>query len=137
MKTFKQVLTEHPRLNAFGYGQYRGFITQLEAADYERRQRLKLEQSARRVIEIAEWVAANLRSQRKVNTHHTSYGLKHVVERATGQYVANGEFIAAALMVGLKHKISENSPNVQFAITEDSIRSVDPRRRREGRRTVG
>ena len=68
-----------------------------------------------------EWLLAHdaLDRRKTINTKFTSYGLKHMVERATGQYVSNGAFICAALYLGYKMKRSRlSSPNVYFNIRE-------------------
>lgn len=45
----------------------------------------------------------------------SSYGWKHVAERAFGQYVCNGAFIAAAVLAGYRVKRdSRRSPNAVF-----------------------
>jgi hypothetical protein len=46
---------------------------------------------------------------------HSSYGLKHIVERWAGEYVSNGAFILAALELGYSSRpYSRKSPNVAF-----------------------
>jgi len=52
----------------------------------------------------AEWLLAHdgLDRRKTINRSLSSYGLKHEVERDKGQYVANGEFICAALALGYK-----------------------------------
>lgn len=58
-------------------------------------------------------------SRRKtVNVQVSSYAWKHVVERACGAYIAEGEFICAALYLGYKMKVDR--PNAFF-----NIRSVE------------
>ena len=58
-------------------------------------------------------------SRRKtVNVQVSSYAWKHVVERACGAYIAEGEFICAALYLGYKMKV--DGPNAFF-----NIRSVE------------
>jgi hypothetical protein len=44
-----------------------------------------------------------------------SYGMKHLVERAIGKYVTNGEFIAAALISGYSFKPGRG-PNISSAV---------------------
>jgi hypothetical protein len=52
----------------------------------------------------AEWLLAHdgLDRRKTINMGFSSYALKHAVERAKKQYVANGEFICAALALGYK-----------------------------------
>ncbi|MCG2462045.1 hypothetical protein K8352_14895 [Flavobacteriaceae bacterium F89] len=40
----------------------------------------------------------------KINMNHSSYGLKHIVERGIGKYVSNGELIAAMILSGYRYK---------------------------------
>ncbi|MER6523053.1 hypothetical protein ABT246_40360 [Streptomyces sp. NPDC001553] len=51
----------------------------------------------------------------KVPGKSSSYGLKHVMEAATGTYVTNGAFIAAALLhapAGLKVELDDLNPAI-------------------------
>jgi hypothetical protein len=67
----------------------------------------------------AEWLLAHdgLARRKTINTAWSSYGIKHAVERAKGQYVANGELICAALALGYKmRKIKHRSGNAFFNI---------------------
>jgi hypothetical protein len=50
------------------------------------------------------WIEENLekRPGTGVDRWHTSYGLKHMVERDAGEYVTNGAFIRAALDLGYR-----------------------------------
>ena len=51
--------------------------------------------------------------RKTINLRQTSYGMKHVVERETGKYISNGDFICAAIMCGYKIKAPKNlAPNV-------------------------
>lgn len=56
--------------------------------------------------------------RKTINTKVSSYSWKHTVERACGVYIANGEFICAALYLGYKMKVE--GPNAFF-----NIRSVE------------
>lgn len=51
------------------------------------------------------------------NRHHDSYGLKHVLERAIGMYVANGTAIAALIATGYGIMPSDDV-NVRFNMGE-------------------
>jgi hypothetical protein len=67
----------------------------------------------------AEWLLSHdgLDRRKTINTAWSSYGIKHAVERAKGQYVANGELICAALALGYKmRKIKHRSGNAFFNI---------------------
>lgn len=51
--------------------------------------------------------------RKTINLRQTSYGMKHEVERETGEYIANGDFICAAIMCGYKIRSTERiGPNV-------------------------
>lgn len=51
--------------------------------------------------------------RKTLNFRQTSYGVKHEVERETGEYVANGDFICAAIMCGYRIKSAKHlGPNV-------------------------
>lgn len=56
--------------------------------------------------------------RRKTINKVSSYSWKHTVERACGVYIANGEFICAALYLNYKMKVE--GPNAFF-----NIRSVE------------
>tara|TARA_R110000803_G_scaffold163913_1_gene227653 strand:+ start:27866 stop:28222 length:357 start_codon:yes stop_codon:yes gene_type:complete len=65
----------------------------------------------------AEWLLEHdgLDRRKTINAVWTSYGIKHVVERVKGQYVANGELICAALALGYKmRKARHTSGGVAF-----------------------
>jgi hypothetical protein len=52
--------------------------------------------------------------RKTVNVQVSSYSWKHVVERACGEYIAEGEFICAALYLNYKMKV--DGPNAFFNI---------------------
>jgi hypothetical protein len=65
------------------------------------------------------------------NTHATSYGYKHTVERWIDNrggphlYVANGSFIAAALGLGFKPKLTDwSSPNAYFQFSQRTVNAI-------------
>ena len=95
----KEVQAKHPTLTQFGFGG-EGEI-RLDAVNL-----------------CAEWLLKHdgLDRRKTINTASSSYGLKHVVERVMGQYVANGEFICAALVLGYKMKKLKDNPNAYFNI---------------------
>lgn len=80
--------------------------------------------ASRRSIEVKQFeLCLEFLSQcgksRKINPRHSSYGLKRYVEDATGQYVSNGAFIAAALYLGFA--IQPDGPNCSINISERSL----------------
>lgn len=53
------------------------------------------------MIDLCEkWINRFAIPRKSVNTRHSSYGLKHVVERTYRTYIYNGAFIQAALNLG-------------------------------------
>jgi hypothetical protein len=56
--------------------------------------------------------------RKSMNRRRTSYGLKHDAERMSGDYVANGMMIAAALAMGFSaERTHAGSPNAYFNIS--------------------
>ena len=53
---------------------------------------------------ILVFINNHFRMINSINTKHSSYGLKHIVERCLGSYVSNGELIAAMILCGYKYK---------------------------------
>ena len=67
----------------------------------------------------AEWLLEHdgLDRRKTINMNHSSYGLKHAVERDKDEYVANGEFICAALALGYKmRRPKHKTANAYFNI---------------------
>ena len=64
----------------------------------------------------------------------SSYGLKHAVEQAGGEYVSNGAFIAACIIMGVPYERSKDSDNPNAACAVKALKSnfklhgVDPRK---------
>lgn len=93
------VLTQYPSLNFAGGN--RG----VKQTDEEfLAGRSKLYNSADRINQICDWIQANTYQTRHLNTKQTSYGWKHTCEKDIG-YVANGEFILAALLCGYRPRM--------------------------------
>lgn len=113
-------LEPHLCINGFGAG---SFDVPLEA----RRARfagwrLELRRSASHVAEIREWLESKVERRKTINPDYGSYGLKHLAERHLGAYVANGEFIAAAIIGGYTYRREEGtSPNATFGMSSRSL----------------
>lgn len=58
------------------------------------------------------------------NSKHSSYGIKHIVERCIGGYVSNGELIAAMLFCGYRYKIYNNGLNCYFNVGNINERKI-------------
>lgn len=71
------------------------------------------------------------RKLKHINKGRGSYGLKHIIEHATGSYLTNGELIAAMLIAGFTHKpdgyfrSGRLSPNASFNIAEASVKKIE------------
>ncbi|MGW2395815.1 hypothetical protein ACWCYY_04615 [Kitasatospora sp. NPDC001664] len=65
------------------------------------------------MAETVAWLGENV--TRIETPTASSYGVKHVMERAGGAYVTNGVFIAAALIAGYPFKYDQ--PNVLFGMS--------------------
>ncbi len=75
-----------------------------------------------------EWIVDNMVEINSINHRRTSYNIKHTYERAAGQYVTNGAFIAAALLAGFRTNGSptREQRNVSFNMSERAVKAVDP-----------
>lgn len=70
-----------------------------------------------RVQAAIDWLADKPRTKNVNCSQRTSYGLKHIMERQTGTYVMNGEFLAAALFLGFKLRRVQDTPNGHLNIS--------------------
>lgn len=69
---------------------------------------------------VLEWIRDKIRPIKGVNIHHSSYGMKHILEHDTGIYLTNNQFKHAMLISGHEpdnarrlnwlFRISEKSP---------------------------
>lgn len=56
------------------------------------------------VERISDWLYPKVKKSGSVCMHFSSYTLKHYYERKTGDYIGNGELIAAFLLLDFKYK---------------------------------
>lgn len=114
-----------PQLNDHGIGIYFGFRSKSKSERDEifARDQAELLQSEVACTKVCEWLATKVRIA-TVNDRHSSYGLKHMMQRETGFYVTNGIFIAAAIHSGFVYKVYPGSPNVCFGISERSLKKA-------------
>jgi hypothetical protein len=71
-----------------------------------------------REVEICKrWLRRNAAPRKTMNPRSHSYCLKHVVERAAGNYVTNGALISAAIEIGYRCKRIRGGPNAIFNMT--------------------
>jgi hypothetical protein len=89
----------------------------------QRRQQLQSERDDLRrredmVIRVRDWLLANIAPIKTPTAG--SYGMKHVVEKAIGEYITNGELIAAAMMAGYPMS-RPHGPNVDFGMSKRDV----------------
>ncbi|GKQ37626.1 hypothetical protein [Streptomyces sp. A012304] len=119
---FAEVMRQHPRLNSFGIGVFASHRLTAE----QRRDELAVgrEELAGRVavvVETAAWLRENITPIRTPVV--SSYTVKHVMQRTTGRYATNGEFIAAALVAGYAFRYDQ--PNVLFGMSRRDLSRLD------------
>ncbi|MGW6535406.1 hypothetical protein ACWGBV_03585 [Streptomyces sp. NPDC055051] len=102
-----QLMSDHPTLTCEGYGR-----STLAPAGNEAELRGDLGSDLTSVQEAATWIAELGWTSAVSDDSPSSYHLKHVMEDATGRYVTNGAFIAAALLVGVPVKLNGLNPAI-------------------------
>ncbi|EMI4157302.1 hypothetical protein V6432_004271 [Vibrio parahaemolyticus] len=114
-----------PELTDFGVGIYdngRGLDKVQRKVEFDKNQSLLLD-SSESFDKAVIWLK-QVEKIKSFNSHRSSYGLKHLAEKEIG-YITNGVFIAAAIHCGFKYKINPNSPNVQFNMSEKSLKMLE------------
>jgi len=62
------------------------------------------------------WIKRAIAPRKSVNRRYSSYGLKHLYEEATGNYVTNGQFKGAMITSGyVPVNIDSLNPNYRIA----------------------
>ncbi|MEU6397176.1 hypothetical protein ABZ867_09320 [Streptomyces cinnamoneus] len=116
--TLAEVMEEHEKLGAFGVGvfnSHRLTAEQRRAELVAERKNLRNEEGL--VMETALWLHDNITPIKTPTAG--SYGVKHLIEQATGTYVTNGVLIAAALVVGYPYRYDQ--PNVRFGMSRRDL----------------
>ena len=114
-----QLLNEYPLLHAWGYGIDKDKTNSAGNMTIEEMQPKLFEEidAINLVIHFLEKHAAETRRI----TNKCSYELKHLVEGYAGEYIANGVFIAGALLVGYRMKPGYNPCfNMRIDPTKDN-----------------
>ncbi|MFF5036938.1 hypothetical protein [Nocardia salmonicida] len=128
MLTLAKVMEQNPALNCSGIGVYRepgSTLAQHRAALEEERRALTNHEAA--IMNIAALLRDNIRPIK--STPIGSYDMKHVVQRAIGSYVSNGDLIAAALIAKYPYRHIDG-PNVELGMSQrdvNRLRNVRPR----------
>lgn len=68
---------------------------------------------------VFDWIYENIRPIKSPNKHHTSYGIKHILERDTGIYLTNNEF-KDAMMQCFYNPVDADELNWCYCISEKS-----------------
>jgi hypothetical protein len=126
-----EVMAQHPQLNNFGIGLFdtRGKTAEQCAAELaDGRDKLAGRKGA--VLEIAAWLLENIAPIKTPTIG--SYTMKHVVEGATGDYMTNGELIAAALVAGYPVRFVPG-PNPLFGMSARDLTRIGTAPRPRGR----
>lgn len=101
-----KVTAKYPTLDAFGFNNRMRTSQPKEGIRPEA------------VQACAEWLlrVEGLSRRKTINRSRSSYTWKHMAERDQGTYIANGEFICAALYLGYKMSRQKDGPNAYFNI---------------------
>lgn len=67
-----------------------------------------------------EWINKHMIKSKKANRRHSSYGLKHLLERDTGIYMSNNRFKSLMLNCG-HYPLDESRLNWEFRILEKPL----------------
>lgn len=98
----QDALNLHPLLGYAGF--YRCKQTQ--------ESRNQLMGAGREINAARAWIKANCLPRKTANRSSGAYGIKHVIERATGNYISEGSCIFAFILEG--YRCSVNGPFCRF-----------------------
>lgn len=71
-----------------------------------------------------DWLQAR-KTQEEINRSVSSYGIKHIVEKETKKYVANGCFIAAVIHLGIPYERNPGTTNICIAMSTAELHKND------------
>ena len=111
----ERALEIEPRLCYYGLGVYDGKNLVYRGRKFEE-SRDRLQNAIHELIACEAWLVQQKRTK-KVTMHHSSYGLKHIVERTAKRYIANGVLCAMAIGMGFKYTV--DGPNIFINIAKD------------------
>jgi hypothetical protein len=77
-----------------------------------RESRDQLMEAGREIDSARAWIKANCLPRKTANRSSGAYGIKHVIERATGDYISEGSSIFAFILEG--YRCSVNGPFCHF-----------------------
>jgi hypothetical protein len=120
-----KVIQREPRLTSHGLGIFH-YPGQKPPSHHSLYQAFLAEQeellnAEKKCTAICAWLTGVV-TRKTINSKVGSYGLKHLCEREIGQYVTNGELIAACIHMGLTFtQEGFRSPNVCFNISSSTV----------------
>jgi hypothetical protein len=112
-----------PELTDFGIGIYPNHQGDMQNEDIFRESQLQLLGSFKDFDKAVNWLK-KVEKISNFNTKRSSNNLKLLAERDIG-YISNGIFIAAAIHSGFRFKLEPESPNVQFNMSERSLKKLE------------
>ncbi|CAK3965742.1 MULTISPECIES: hypothetical protein [Vibrio] len=112
-----------PELTDFGIGIYPNHQGDMQNEDIFRESQLQLLGSVKDFDKAVNWLK-KVEKISNFNTKRSSNNLKLLAERDIG-YISNGIFIAAAIHSGFRFKLEPESPNVQFNMSERSLKKLE------------
>jgi hypothetical protein len=121
IEDFKKVIEGELSLTMMGVNSLYAIKKSMNIPHAEAKERLKRERESFLLHHFDEFKICCdwLDKFKKVKTpQFSSYYLKHVVEKLSGESISNGGLIAAALHLGLPTKSYPGSPNINIAISK-------------------
>lgn len=120
-----QAFAIEPLLTGFGIGCYDGNFKNADIIEGRKDIRPAHVQKVCDLLQLCE-------KSKRINSNHSSYGLKHTVERHLGAYTSNGELIAAMLLCGFKHRRNyfpsgKLMPNCSFNLSKNGYKFLASR----------
>jgi hypothetical protein len=117
--SLQAVMEQQPRLTSFGFGVFEEpRKTAGQRREELEQRRDELFRSEDRVLRVRDWLLANIAPIKTPTLG--SYRMKHVVERVIGEYVTNGDLIAAALTAGYPMS-RPHGPNAEFGMSKRDV----------------
>jgi hypothetical protein len=115
------IMERHPTLSAFGFGCFGQYHREFrnDISEELKGDRQELRESVDQCQRACDWLS-RVEISKSIHRCHSSYGLKHQVERYYDMIpCSNGAFIAAAIHMGFKWK--QVGPNAYFNFHQRSI----------------
>jgi hypothetical protein len=119
--TLAEVMEEHESLGNFGIGVFSSTRLTAEQRRAELAvERERLQRNEDLVVETALWLRDSITLIKTPTAG--SYGVKHLIEQATGVYLPNGVLIASAFIVGYPFRYDQ--PNVRFGMSQRDLNKL-------------